>query len=135
MKRKQTGTGKTGRAFEKASAKASADRSRQHYVLRLFVAGMSPRSQDAIVNIRELCEKYIGGRYELEVIDIHQHPLSASENQILAAPTLIKMLPLPMRKFVGDMTKTDKSGPTGIAGSPPGPIGALLLPFLSGVLF
>ena len=104
MTRKRPGVDKTDFAFKKAAA----DRSRLHYVLRLFVAGMSPRSQDAIANVHDLCEKYIKHRYELEVIDINQHPLSASENQILAAPTLIRMLPLPMRKFVGDMTGTEK---------------------------
>jgi circadian clock protein KaiB len=95
---------KTARKFEKAVT----DKSGFFYVLRLFVVGMSPKSQDAIANVRDLCEKYLTGSYELEVIDIHQHPLSASENQILAAPTLIKKLPLPFRKFVGDMTKTEK---------------------------
>jgi circadian clock protein KaiB len=95
---------KTTRAFEKATK----DQSNLFYVLRLFVVGMSPRSQDAIANVRDLCEKHLKGRYELEVVDIHQHPLSASENQILAAPTLIKKLPLPLRKFVGDMTKTER---------------------------
>jgi circadian clock protein KaiB len=89
-------------------AKAAADKTKLYYVLRLFVVGMSPKSQDAIANVRELCEKYLPGSYELEVVDIHQHPLSASENQILAAPTLIKRLPLPLRKFVGDMSKTEK---------------------------
>ena len=76
--------------------------------MRLFVTGMSPRSQEAITNVRELCEKYLKGRYALEVIDIHQHPLSASVNQIIASPTLIKKLPLPLRRFVGDMSKTAK---------------------------
>jgi circadian clock protein KaiB len=95
---------KTAAAFEKAVA----DKSKLHYVLRLFVTGMSPRSQQAIANVRGLCEEYLKGRYDLDVIDIYQHPLSASENQIFAAPTLIKKLPLPIRKFVGDMTKTEK---------------------------
>jgi circadian clock protein KaiB len=61
-----------------------------------------------MTSVRELCERYLQGRYELEVIDIYQHPLSASKNQLFAAPTLIKELPLPIRKFVGDMTKTEK---------------------------
>jgi len=102
MKKSQNAD-KTSAAFEKAAASTKS-----RYVLRLFVTGMSPRSQLAIENVRELCEKHLKGRYELEVIDIYQHPLSASENQILAAPTLIKKLPLPLRKFVGDMTKTQK---------------------------
>jgi circadian clock protein KaiB len=95
---------KTARDFEKAAA----DKAKHFYVLRLFVVGMSPKSQEAIANVRELCEKNFTGHYDLKVVDILQHPLSASENQILAVPTLIKKLPLPLRKFVGDMTKTNK---------------------------
>jgi circadian clock protein KaiB len=101
MQKKQN---KVARAFKKAAT----DRSKLFYVLRLFVVGMSPKSQDAIANVRGLCEKYLKGRHSLEVIDIHQHPLAASENQIIAVPTLIKKLPLPPRKFVGDMTNLDK---------------------------
>ena len=104
MKEEKKLTDKTTRAFEKAIA----DKSKLHYVLRLFVSGMSPRSREAIVNVRALCEEHLKGRYTLEVIDIYQYPRSASENQIFAAPTLIKKLPLPLRKFVGDMTKTEK---------------------------
>jgi KaiB domain. len=101
-KHKRTDT--TSHAFEKAVA----GKSKLVYIFRLFVAGMSPRSQEAITNVRELCEKHLKGQYTLEVIDIHQHPLSARENQIIAVPTLIKRLPLPLRKFIGDMTKTEK---------------------------
>jgi circadian clock protein KaiB len=104
VKKKNTSTDKTAREFEKAAA----DKSNLHYVLRLFVTGMSARSQEAIANVRELCEEHLKGRYNLDVIDIYQHPNSASENQIFASPTLIKKLPLPLRKFVGDMTKTEK---------------------------
>jgi circadian clock protein KaiB len=103
-KKEKKTTDKTAAAFEKAIA----DKSKLHYVLRLFVTGMSPRSQEAIANVRELCEEYLKGRYDLTVVDIYQHPLSDSENQNLAATTLIKKLPLPIRKFVGDMTKTEK---------------------------
>jgi circadian clock protein KaiB len=95
---------KTARGFKKAAT----DRSKLFYVFHLFVVGMSPKSQDAISNVRELCEKHIKGRYELKVIDIHQNPLAASVNQILAVPTLIKKLPPPLRKFVGDMSKSEK---------------------------
>jgi len=90
------------------SRKAKSPKKTAKWQLHLFVAGMSPRSQDAIANIHKLCEKHLIGRYKLEVIDIHQHPLSASVNQILAVPTLIKKLPPPLRKFVGDMSKTEK---------------------------
>jgi circadian clock protein KaiB len=102
--KKRTSADSTAHSLEKAAA----DASRLHYLLRLFVTGMSPKSQEAIANVRALCEEHLKGRYELEVIDIYQHPLSASDNQILAAPTLIKKLPLPIRKFVGDMTKTER---------------------------
>ncbi len=84
---------------------ATRDKSMNFYVLRLFVTGMTPKSQVAIENVRDLCETYLKGRYQLEVVDIYQNPHAASENQILAVPTLIKKLPLPLRKFVGDMTK------------------------------
>jgi len=88
--------------------KAKKKVDKHYYVLRLFVAGLSTRSQDAISIVSDLFEMNLQGQYSLEVIDILQHPLSASENQILAVPTLIKEHPLPLRKFVGDMTKTDK---------------------------
>jgi circadian clock protein KaiB len=104
VKKKRTSTDKTAREFEDAIS----DNPSLHYVLRLFVAGMSQRSQEAIANVRDLCEEHLKGRYNLEVIDIYQNPNIASENQIFASPTLIKKLPLPLRKFVGDMTKTER---------------------------
>jgi len=104
VKKEKSNKDETAQEFEKAVA----GNSKLHYVLRLFVTGMSPRSQEAIANVRELCEEHLKGRYELEVIDIYQNPNSASENQIFASPTLIKKLPLPLRKFVGNMTKTEK---------------------------
>ena len=78
------------------------------YVLHLYVAGLSPRSQKAIENIKKLCDEYLPGRFELAVQDIYQNPIIAKDGQILAAPTLIKELPLPLRKFVGDMSNTEK---------------------------
>jgi circadian clock protein KaiB len=78
------------------------------YVLRLYVTGMTPRAQDAIRNIRKICEEELKGRYDLEVIDIYQQPELAKKEQILAAPTLIRKLPLPLRKLVGDMSNKQK---------------------------
>jgi circadian clock protein KaiB len=78
------------------------------YVLRLYVTGTTPNSQRAIENVRKICEENLQGRYELEIIDIYQQPELAKEGQIIAAPTLIKKLPLPLRKFIGDMSKTEK---------------------------
>ena len=77
------------------------------YVLRLYVTGSTPRSTRAISNIRKICEEYLEGHYDLEVVDISQHPALAEGEQIIAAPTLIKRLPLPLRRFIGDMSQTD----------------------------
>ena len=78
------------------------------YVLRLFVAGSTPRSLRAIANIRIICEQYLQGRYELEVIDIYQRPELAEGEQIVAAPTLIKKLPLPLRQLIGDLNDIER---------------------------
>jgi circadian clock protein KaiB len=90
--------------FEKA---LQANR-KEKYVLRLYVTGMTPKSIVAIENIRKICEENLKGRYELEVVDIYQQPDYAKKEQIIAAPTLIKKLPLPLRKFIGDMSDKDK---------------------------
>ncbi|MDD1673887.1 MAG: circadian clock KaiB family protein [Methanomicrobiales archaeon] len=78
------------------------------YVLRLYVSGITPRSRVAIENIKRVCEENLKGRYDLEVIDIYQQPERIKEDQIVAAPTLIKKLPLPLRKIIGDMSSTDR---------------------------
>lgn len=80
----------------------------QRYVFSLYIAGTTPHAARALVNIRKLCEKYLSGRYQLEVVDIAQYPERAKEAQIIAAPTLIKTLPLPLRRFIGDMSHTEK---------------------------
>src|SRR5688572_13838264 len=92
--------------FERALTQA-AD-SREHYVLRLYVTGSTQRSSKAIQNIRALCEQHLQGRYELEVIDIYQQPVLARGEQIIAAPTLIKKLPAPLRKVVGDLSDMER---------------------------
>ncbi len=76
----------------------------QTYLLRLYIAGMTDKSARAIQNIRKICEENLKGRYELEVIDILQQPELAHHAQIIAAPTLIKKLPLPLRRLIGDMS-------------------------------
>jgi len=78
------------------------------YVLRLYITGFTPRSKEAMRNIKKICEEELKGRYELEVIDIYQQPELAKTEQILAAPTLIRKLPLPLRKLVGDMSNKEK---------------------------
>src|ERR1700728_3462762 len=78
------------------------------YVLRLFITGTTSRSARAIANLRRVCEQRLHGEYDLEVIDIYQHPAAAQEYQILAAPTLVKMLPLPLRRIIGDLANEER---------------------------
>ena len=78
------------------------------YLLRLYVAGLTPRSAAAIQNVRQICEQNLKGRYDLEVVDLYDHPSLARGEQIIAAPTLIKQLPHPLRRLIGDMADTDK---------------------------
>lgn len=77
------------------------------YVLRLFVTGMTARSSRAVNNLRAICDEYLDGHYDLEVIDIYQQPVLTKGEQIVAAPTLIKKFPLPMRRIIGDMSNRD----------------------------
>jgi len=81
---------------------------KKKYVLRLYIAGVTPKSTRAIMNVRKICEENLKGRYDLEVVDIYQQPILAKGEQIIAAPTLLKKLPLPLRKFIGDMSDTKK---------------------------
>jgi len=78
------------------------------YVLRLYIAGASARSSRAVANIKQICERNLNGRYDLEVIDIYQRPALARGEQIVAAPTLIKKLPAPLRRFIGDLSDTQR---------------------------
>jgi circadian clock protein KaiB len=80
----------------------------QKYILRLYITGTSPQSAKAIINIKKICEEYLKGKYELEVIDLYQNPGLAAGEQIIAAPTLIKKLPLPLRRIIGDMSNSEK---------------------------
>jgi len=78
------------------------------YTLRLYVTGLTPKSVRAIENIKQLCEEHLKGRYTLEIVDVYQRPSLTAGEQIIAAPTLIKKLPLPLRRLVGDMSNTEK---------------------------
>jgi circadian clock protein KaiB len=91
-------------ALEEAAARKDDAR----YVLRLYVTGMTPRSIRAIENVRAICDAHLQGRYELEVIDIYQQPVLAKGEQIVAAPTLIKQLPAPLRRIIGDLSNRDR---------------------------
>lgn len=95
----------TTAAFERLVAEPAAE---QRYVLRLYVTGMTLRSTEAFATIKALCEERLQGRYELEVIDIYQHPQLAIDEQIIAVPTLVKKLPAPLRRLVGDLSNVDR---------------------------
>lgn len=84
------------------------DSSEEKYVLRLYVTGMTPRSTEAISRIKDICEERLKGRYELDVIDIYQQGILAKGEQIIATPTLIKKLPLPLRRLVGDLSNKQR---------------------------
>jgi circadian clock protein KaiB len=76
--------------------------------LRLFVAGLTPRSTRAVANIRSLCDRYLPGAYELEVVNLYETPASATAEQIIAAPTCVRRFPLPPKRVVGDMSNSDR---------------------------
>ena len=91
-------------AFEQSLAKPR----KQRYALRLYVAGMTPRSARAIANIKEICEEHLKGRYDLKTIDLYQQPVLAKGEQIIAVPTLIKKLPPPSRRITGDLSNHEQ---------------------------
>ena len=79
----------------------------RNYVLRLYIIGSSPKSQRAVESVKKICEEYLKGRYELEVIDIYQKKTLGKYEQIIAVPTLIKKLPPPLRRIIGDLSNTE----------------------------
>lgn len=93
---------------QEAFEQALSQRDEKYYVLRLYISGTTPQSVQAIQNIKKLCEEYLPGRYQLEVIDVYQQPNLVKPDNIVALPTLIKKLPLPLQRVIGDMSKTEK---------------------------
>jgi circadian clock protein KaiB len=91
--------------FEKAAKSAAKDKM---YVLRLYVAGINPKSSTAIRSVKEICEQHLKDHYDLEIIDIYQQPALAKGEQIIAVPTLIKKLPDPLRRFIGNLADQEK---------------------------
>jgi circadian clock protein KaiB len=98
------------RQVRKKSARAGKKESSQRkmYSLRLYITGQTPRSAASIRNLREVCDEFLEGRFELQVIDLYQRPELAREAQVVAAPTLIKKLPLPLRRLVGDLSNKNE---------------------------
>ena len=94
--------------WEDAYSELEKHNNKDIYVLRLYITGMTPNSKRAVENVKRICEEHLAGRYELEVVDIYQQPSLAAGEQIIAAPTLIKKLPFPLKKLIGDMSNTEK---------------------------
>lgn len=85
-----------------------ADADPGHYHLRLYVAGQTSRSLAAVANLKQVCEEHLAGRYDIEVIDLVQNPKLAVGDQILAIPTLVRRLPAPLKRIIGDLSNTEK---------------------------
>ncbi len=101
---------RSGKAAGKPSSKKKAGSSRAvaKWCLRLYVAGNTARSIAAFANLKGICESHLGGRYEIEVIDLLRNPQLASGDQIVAVPTLVRKLPHPVKKIIGDLSNTDR---------------------------
>ena len=90
--------------FEQLASAAGESR----HVLRLYISGMTPRSTEAISNLKKICEEHLKGQYELEIIDVYKHPELTGSDQIVATPTLVKQLPLPIRHLVGTLSNEER---------------------------
>jgi circadian clock protein KaiB len=84
------------------------DSADEEWILRLYVAGQTPNSLAAFDNLRKICEEHLGCRYRIEVIDLRENPQLAKDHQIIAVPTLIRKLPTPVKKIIGNLSNTDK---------------------------
>lgn len=99
------------KALSKTSAKTAGAKKSQAetWQLRLYTAGQSPKSLTAFANLKKLCEEHLQGRYSIEVIDLTQNPQLAAGDQIVAIPTLVRKLPEPLRRIVGDLSNTERT--------------------------
>jgi circadian clock protein KaiB len=93
---------------KKPRAGRKKPKARKMYSLRLFITGQTPRSAASLRNLREVCDEFLEGRFQLEVIDLYRRPELAREAQVVAAPTLVKRLPLPLRRLVGDLSNREE---------------------------
>ncbi len=111
-KSKSKTTSKSKPARQEAAGKSEVPREEQQsflmYSLRLYITGQTPRSAGSVQNLKKVCDQYLAGHFELEVIDIYQQPELAQKAQIIAAPTLVKSLPLPLRRLVGDLSNQQR---------------------------
>ncbi len=109
MKKTATSQKKAPLSLQEIARKSSPGEGEENWDLRLYVAGQTPRSIAAFANLKRLCEEHLAGRYNIEVIDLIKHPQLAAGDQILAIPTLVRKLPQPIRKIVGDLRDTDRA--------------------------
>ena len=94
--------------MEKSKPRSQSQRSEKNYELRLYVAGQTPKSLAAFANLKKICEQHLAGQYHIEVIDLLKKPQLASGDQILAIPTLVRKLPQPIKKIIGDLSNTER---------------------------
>ncbi len=95
-------------AAEPRKRKGAVKATRKAWELRLYVAGQTPKSLAALANLRRICEEHLAGQYSIEIIDLLKNPQLASGDQILAIPTLVRRLPEPVKKIIGDLSKTER---------------------------
>lgn len=93
---------------KRAAAASSTNGASDRWELRLYVAGETPRCIEAFANLKRICEEYLEGRYSIEVIDLLKNPTLAAGDQIIAIPTLVRKLPTPMKRIIGDLTSTER---------------------------
>ena len=99
---------KSRRATTNGRSSAAQDGDLTRWNLRLYVAGQTPRSLSAFKNLKQICEEYLKGKYHIEVVDLMENPTLARGDQILAVPTLVRKLPQPIRKIIGDLSNTER---------------------------
>ena len=91
------------------ATRETAEGQSERYELRLYVAGQTPKSVAAFANLKRICEEHLRGRYSIEIVDLMEHPQLARGEQIVAIPTLVRKLPAPIRKIVGDLSNTERT--------------------------
>jgi len=96
------------KAKSKAAPARAAEPDAERWLLKLYVAGTGSKSVAALANLKKICEQHVPSQYEIEVIDLFEHPQLAKGDQILAVPTLVRRLPAPIRKIIGDLSNTEK---------------------------
>jgi len=93
---------------EKTKQSTQSRRTKKTWELRLYVAGQTPKSMAAFANLKKICEEHLAGQYHIKVIDLLKQPQLASGDQILAIPTLVRKIPVPIRKIIGDLSNTER---------------------------